>query len=251
VRARMQSLGYAATDFSEASLPPVLTGSTHLLISTPLNKQWNDPVLEQFKFLIEANKASLEWIGYLSTTGVYGDHKGAWVDESTPPRPDNARLSGRISAETGWLELGAALGVATCVFRLAGIYGPGRNAIRQLKDGNARPIYKKDQVFSRIHVEDIAQVLHASMLHPATGIYNVCDDDPAPSHEIIAYAAQLLHMAAPALIPFEQAEMSEMAREFYSSNRRVNNARMKQGLGVSLRYPTFREGLSALLTQEH
>ena len=247
-REHLQSLGYKAVDFKPAEILPFLQKTTHLVISTPLNKTWQDPVLADFKPLIAAEAPHLEWIGYLSTTGVYGDYKGEWVDESTPPKPTGERALGRQKAEAQWLEFGASIHVPAHVFRLAGIYGPGRNAIRQLKEGKARPIYKPGQVFSRIHVADIASILMASMKKPQAGnIYNVCDDLPAASHEVIQYAAELLHLPAPELIPFEQANLSDMGREFYESSRRVKNDKIKQQLAVALAYPTYREGLRAML----
>ena len=238
-RSYLQTLGYQLVDFPDS--PSALENATHLLISNPLDKNWKDPVLEAFPALM----GNRQWIGYLSTTGVYGDHQGEWVDENTVPKPNGERAAGRLKAENKWRALGGH------VFRLAGIYGPERNVLAQLKDGTARPIYKKDQVFSRIHVEDIARVIMASIQKPSPdAIYNVCDDLPAASHEVLEYAAQLLKLPAPALIPFEQASLSPMAKEFYESSRRVRNDKIKTELGVKLLYPTYREGLVALLESE-
>lgn len=245
-RQRLKALGYQAVDFTPEAVTPLLQQATHLLVSTPLNRDWQDPVLLAFEPLIRAS--SLQWIGYLSTTGVYGDHQGAWVEEATPAKPTNPRGHGRLRAEAQWLALGEALRVPAQVFRLAGIYGPGRNALTQLKDGNARPIYKEGQVFSRIHVDDIARVLLASIQKAQGGeIYNVCDDLPAPSHEVIEYAAGLLSIPPPERIPFENANLSEMGKEFYESSRRVKNDKIKRELGVTLQYPTYREGLLTML----
>jgi dTDP-4-dehydrorhamnose reductase len=247
-RNQLQTIGYKIVDFAPDAVVPLLHKTTHLLISTPLDKNWQDPVLTNFENEIRKEAAHLEWIGYLSTTGVYGDHQGAWIDESTTPNPSNERAAGRRHAETQWLALGEHIQVPTHVFRLAGIYGPRRNALRALKEGNARPIYKEGQVFSRIHVEDIARILVASMNHPQGGnIYNVCDDLPAPSHEIIEYAAEIMQLPKPERIPFAQANLSEMGKEFYESSRRVRNDKVKKELGIMLKYPTYREGLNAML----
>jgi hypothetical protein len=179
------------------------------------------------------------WLGYLSTTGVYGDWGGAWVDESSELRPTSERLKRRVEAESAWRERGGH------VFRLAGIYGPGRSVIEDIREGAARRIDKEGQVFSRIHVADIAQTVVASMQRPNPGsAYNVCDDEPAPAHEVVAYGCKILGVAPPPLIPFAEADLSPMGREFYAANRRVNNSKIKEELGVSLYYPTYREGLS-------
>jgi nucleoside-diphosphate-sugar epimerase len=182
------------------------------------------------------------WMGYFSTTGVYGDHQGAWVNEASMLNPNSKRLLHRIVAEARWIVRGGE------VFRLAGIYGKGRSAMDDVMDGSARRIYKEGQVFSRIHVEDIVQVILAAIAKPNRGaIYNVCDDEPAASHEVVAYACELLNKPVPPLVPYEQVEMSAMAREFYSANRRVSNARIKDELGVKLYYPSYREGLGAIV----
>lgn len=191
--------------------------------------------------------SGLAWAGYLSTTGVYGDHDGGWVDEDTPIDPDTARGDKRARAEGQWRDLYAAAGLPVHIFRLAGIYGPGRNLLVQLREGRARRIAKPGQVFSRIHVDDIARVVQASMARPDPGaVYNVCDDEPAPSSDVTAYAARLLGMEPPPEIPFEEADLSPMARSFYRDNKRVRNDKIKRDLGVALAYPTYREGLAAL-----
>jgi nucleoside-diphosphate-sugar epimerase len=189
------------------------------------------------------------WLGYLSTTGVYGDHSGDWVDETTPARPRQPRSIDRLAAERAWQAVGLEAAAAVDIFRLPGIYGPGRSAIDQVRAGTARRIDKPGQVFSRIHVEDIAATVVAAMVHRSPGaIYNVADDLPAPNGDVIAYACELLALPVPPLIPWDQAAptMSAMARSFYAENRRVRNDRIKQELGVSLRYPTYREGLQAI-----
>jgi nucleoside-diphosphate-sugar epimerase len=189
---------------------------------------------------------NLRWAGYLSTTGVYGDCGGAWVDEDSPLAPNVERARRRVEAEQAW----RAAGLPLHIFRLAGIYGPGRSAIDSVRAGTARRIVKPGQVFSRIHVEDIAQSVLASLDHPRPGaVYNLCDDDPAPPQEVIAYACRLLGVAPPPEIPWQQAlaTLSPMALSFYADSKRVRNDRMKAELGVTLAYPSYREGLRAIL----
>jgi nucleoside-diphosphate-sugar epimerase len=226
--------------------PSVLVPATHVLVSVPADDQ-ADAVLRWHGEHI-ARLPHLKWLGYLSTTGVYGDRNGDWVDETAPVNPQQARSKRRAEAEAGWLALHRQHGVPVHVFRLAGIYGPGRNQLEGVKRGTAHRINKPGQVFCRIHVEDIASVLQASMAHPAPGaVYNVADDEPAPPQDVVAYAAQLLNLPVPPEIPFEQAQLSPMAASFYGDNRRVRNDRIKRELGVTLKYPTYREGLKALL----
>ena len=192
---------------------------------------------------------SARWLGYLSTTGVYGDHGGGWVDEETPPKPGQPRSLSRLAAERAWQAIGLEAGAAVDIFRLPGIYGPGRSAIDQVRAGTARRIDKPGQVFSRIHVEDIAgTVLMAITQAHAGAIYNVADDLPASTSDVVAFACELLGKPVPPVIPWEQAEptMSAMARSFYARTRRVRNDRIKNELGVVLRYPTYREGLRAI-----
>lgn len=247
-RGRVEALatrGYEAHLFGS---PAPLQDATHILVSIPPGGA-GDPVLAHHaQDLAEVRPA---WLGYLSTTGVYGDHAGAWVDEQTPPAPQSERAKRRVAAEQAWTQWGRAHGVPVHIFRLAGIYGPGRNQLESLRDGTARRIVKPGQVFSRIHVDDIATVLEASIAKPNAGaIYNLCDDEPAPPHEVIDYAAKLLNMSPPPLERFEDAAstMSEMALSFYADSKRVRNDRIKSELGVKLLYPTYREGLMALST---
>ena len=217
-------------------------GVTHVLSSIPPD-ELGDPVLDLHLADLRA-LPDLRWVGWLGTTGVYGDHGGAWVDEATPLDPTLLRTDRRARAERAWL----ASGLPVHIFRLAGIYGPGRNAFVNLREGTARRIVKPGQVFSRIHVEDIATVLEASMARPNPGaIYNVCDDTPAPPQDVVTYAAELLGVPPPPEQPYETAALSPMARTFYRDNRRVRNERIKRELGVRLAYPTYREGLRALL----
>lgn len=219
---------------------------THMLHSIPPAKE-GDRVLAQYRKQIET--ADLEWLGYLSTTGVYGHHNGAWVDETTSINPVTDRQQRRAETEVAFLKL---KNVPSHVFRLAGIYGPGRSVIDDIQAGQARRIDKPGQVFSRIHVEDIARTLRASIESPSPGeTYNVCDDEPCPAHEVVTYACEKMNVTSPPLIPFEQAELSEMGKEFYSSNRRVSNAKIRGKLGVQLLYPTYREGINALLSANY
>jgi nucleoside-diphosphate-sugar epimerase len=189
------------------------------------------------------------WLGYLSTTGVYGDRGGDWVDEDTPPRPAQPRSIERLATEQAWQALGRESGAPVTLFRLPGIYGPGRSALDQVRSGGARRIDKPGQVFSRIHVEDIAGAVMAALARGAEGgVFNVADDLPAPSGDVVAFACELLGVAVPPTIPWEEAEptLSAMARSFYAESRRVRNDRMKRVLGVVLLYPTYREGLRAI-----
>jgi len=224
-------------------LAPALSQATHLLSSIAPDEA-GDPVLRAHGAEIAA--APLTWAGYLSTTGVYGDHQGAWVDEDTPLTAGTRRGQWRIAAEAEW----RALGLPLHIFRLAGIYGPGRGPFAKVRDGSARRIVKPGQVFSRIHVEDIAQVLAASIARPAPGTaYNVCDDDPAPPEDVIEHAARLLGLTPPPTEGWDKAEMTPMARSFYAESKRVRNDRIKRDLGVNLLYPDYRAGLAALLAQ--
>ncbi|MCO5093398.1 SDR family oxidoreductase [Bosea sp. (in: a-proteobacteria)] len=189
----------------------------------------------------------LTWIGYLSTIGVYGDQGGAWIDESTPPVPRNARTRQRVAIEEGWLRLGQGSGKPVQIFRLSGIYGPGRNAIAKLRQGKAVRLVKPGQVFNRIHVDDIAGVLMASLARPRQGaVYNLTDDEPGPPQDVIAFAAELTGLEPPPEIPFDEAALSPMAVEFYRENKRVSNALVKRELGYTFRYPSYREALPAL-----
>ncbi|KIC24414.1 MULTISPECIES: SDR family oxidoreductase [unclassified Leisingera] len=223
-----------------------LDGVTHVLNSIGPNAD-GDPVLAAMGDRI-ATAPDLEWVGYLSTTAVYGHHDGAWVDEETPVKPTSQRGDWRALAEMQWQ---AIPGLPLHIFRLAGIYGPGRGPFAKLMAGKARRIIKPGQVFSRIHVDDIAQVLAASIAQPRPGaIYNVCDDDPAPPQDVLGHAAELLGLPMPAEVPFDEAGMTPMARSFYGENKRVRNRRIKDELGVGLLYPTYREGLRAVLEAE-
>lgn len=245
--ARLASLGIEPLVWPGTGPLPQLAEATHLLISTAPGAA-GDPVLAALGAEIAALAPRLRWVGYLSTTGVYGDHGGGWVDEATPLTPTTERGEARMRAEAAWQ---AIPGLPLHIFRLAGIYGPGRGPFAKVRAGTARRIVKPGQVFSRIHVEDIAQVLAGSIARPNPGaVYNVCDDDPAPPEDVIAHAARLLGLPVPPAIPFDQAEMTPMARSFYGESKRVRNDRIKGELGVRLLYPSYREGLAALLEGE-
>lgn len=227
-----------------------LAGATHLLVSVPPSDK-GDIVLDAHAADIAALAASerrLAWLGYLSSTAVYGNWDGAWVDETSMLKGTSARAVRRIAAEKAWLEFGAKHGIAVQVFRLSGIYGQGRSALDDVRDGTARRIEKPGHLFSRIHVHDIARVLEASIARPrAGGIYNVSDDEPAAGADVVAYAAELLGREAPPLVPFAQATFTPMGKSFYDDNRRVRNDLIKTELGVRLAYPNYRAGLESLV----
>jgi len=218
--------------------------ATHILASAAPT-DGGDPFLLAYQDALAEAPAS--WVGYLSTTGVYGDHGGAWVDEDTALNPTTRRGALRARAEADW----QATGLPVHIFRLAGIYGPGRGPFSKVRAGTARRIIKPGQIFSRIHVEDIAQVVAASIDHPAPGrVYNVCDNDPAPPQDVIGHAAELLGLPLPPEVDFETADLPPMARSFYGESKRVSNARIRDELGVKLIYPSYRDGLPALLASE-
>ena len=221
-----------------------LADATHVLVSIAPGEA-GDPVLAHHADDLAA--ARPEWIGYLSTVGVYGNHDGGWVDEETPCRPVSRRSRQRVEAEEAWLAFAAKHGISVQIFRLSGIYGPGRNAFVNFEKGTARRLIKPGQVFNRILVEDSAGALEAAIdTAPATRIFNVTDDEPAPPQDVIAHAAELLGVAPPPEQDFETAELSPMARSFYGENKRVSNDRVKRELGYAFRYPDYRTALAAL-----
>jgi len=220
--------------------------STHLLISIPPQVS-EDPVLDRFSNEILTWK-HLKWIGYISSTGVYGDAKGEWVDENSILKPATAINQRRVAIESAWLKLYKVNNLPIVIFRCVGIYGPGRNVLISVKLGKSKRIEKPGLVFSRIHVDDLAQTLEASMLNPMPGeIYNVSDDLPSSPSEVVEYACGLLNITPPPLIPYESAELSDMARGFYEANKRVLNKKIKVNLGICLKYPDYKVGLNALL----
>lgn len=224
-----------------------IASATHLLISAG-PQEAGDPVLRDYEALIAEHAGRFAWVGYLSTTGVYGDHAGGWVDEESPLNPSTKRGKTRLVTEQRWQ---AIADLPLHIFRLAGIYGPGRGPFAKVRNGTARRIIKPGQVFSRIHVDDIAQVLAASIARPNPGaIYNVCDNDPAPPQDVIGHAAHLLGLPQPPEEDFATAEMSAMARSFYAESKKVRNDRIRHELGVELKYPSYREGLAAMLAED-
>ena len=246
----LKALGVEPRVFPGADMRAELESATHVLI-TAGPEDGADPVLKHLRPIFEELADRFQWVGYLSTTGVYGDHKGAWVDESAPLTPATRRGRARVNTEGEWKALARDHGLALHIFRLPGIYGPGRGPFEKVRNGTARRIIKEGQVFSRIHVEDIAQALLASMAQPRPGaIYNICDDDPAPPEDVLTYAAELLGVDLPPAVRFEEAEMTPMARSFYAESKKVDNGLMKRELGVKLRYPTYRAGLDALFAAE-
>jgi nucleoside-diphosphate-sugar epimerase len=241
--ASLEAQGITPIIWPDTDLAPFIAKASHVLTSVSPTAE-GDSVLNAHAD--DLRGGDFEWAGYLSTTGVYGDHGGAWVDEETPLAPSTKRGEMRRDAEATW----TALGLPLHIFRLAGIYGPNRGPFAKVRAGTARRIIKKDQVFSRIHVDDIAQVLAASIDAPRAGaVYNLCDDDPAPPEDVIGYAAQLLGMPKPEAIDFETADMTPMARSFYAENKKVRNDLIKSELGISLKFPDYRIGLETLLAQ--
>ncbi len=248
--AALEARGVAARVFGPDGADPRigddLARATHLLLSIP-PRAGVDPALVAFGEAIAA-APRLASIVYLSTIGVYGDAQGGWVDEDTPTAPKHGRAEDRLAAEEAWCALGTRAGKRVCVLRLGGIYGPGRNPIVQLRAGTARRIVKPGQVFNRIHVADIAQAVLAAFARGRPGgVYNVVDDLPTPPQDVVAHAAELAGLVPPPEVPFEEAELSPMGRSFWSTSKRVSNRRLREELGVDLLYPTYREGLAALL----
>ncbi len=240
--------GRLVFDGTRALPPAALAGVTHVVASIPPDEA-GDPALRLHADAL-ASVAGLEWAGYLSTTGVYGNHNGGWVDETTPTAPTSARARRRVLAEQAWLDWGRAAGKPVQVFRLAGIYGPGRSALERVRAPGAQSIVKPGHAMGRIHVRDIVQIIRAGMAHPDAGpVFNCADDEPAPTAAVQAYAARLLGIAPPPEVPFGEANLSPMARSFYADNRRVRNERIKRELGLSLQFPTYREGLAAILNE--
>ena len=235
--------------FSGKSIEQALAKASHILISTPPTHDLGDPVLMNFGNLLKKYIKNILWIGYLSSTSVYGDHQGNWVDESSKPIALGGQGQLRISTENEWVSIAEAYQVPLTIFRLAGIYGPQRNVLARMVTGKNDTIVKEGHFFSRIHVDDIVLAIVAAMQHPKPGvsIYNVADDEPTPSHVVDEYAATLLQRPPLKKIAYEMATLSPMAQEFYSHNKRVSNAKLKQELNIQLTYPTYKEGLDHLL----
>lgn len=248
VRGTSRSAEKGLLQWPGCDISATLTWASHILVSAAPNEN-GDPFLAGLEADILA--AAPAWLGYLSTTGVYGDHGGGWVDEATPLTPATTRGRHRVKAEQQWMALHKAHGLPVHIFRLAGIYGPNRGPFAKVRGGTARRIIKDNQVFSRIHVDDIAQVIAASIAQPNAGqIYNLCDNDPAPPQDVIGHAAELLGLPMPPALDFETADLTPMARSFYAESKKVSNTRIKEELGIRLRFPDYKSGLKALLAQE-
>lgn len=228
----------------QPDLLEALSDATHIVVSIAPHKT-GDPALPLVQTVLNRPENNIKWIGYLSTVGVYGDHKGRWVDESTPCDPISLRSIERLQAEHAWEALSQQFDLPVARLRLSGIYGPGRNAFINLERGTARRIVKNGQIFNRVHVDDIAGALQFLSERGAAGVFNVTDNEPAPPQDVVTYAAQLMSVIPPQEIPFELAEMSPMARSFYGENKRVSNQRLKS-LGYDFIYPDYKTGFSAL-----
>lgn len=238
-------------NFSASAIAAIIDRIEHVVVSVPPTIQdnsYDDSALSLMESVLKESSNNLQSITYLSTTSIYGDHEGRWVNETTQPNPNNARSNARLQSEQGCKELCNRLNIKLRIFRLAGIYGPGRNALMRVKDGSAKSIFKDGQVFSRIHVEDIANIIHKAIMQKpdSEGIYNIADDYPCSTIEVNNYAAKLLSMPEPEIVHIDNADLSVMGKEFYSSCRRVSNDKVKQLLQIRLLYPTYREGLEAI-----
>lgn len=218
--------------------------STHVVLSIPPTEA-GDPGLRMHRADLDA-APDLQWLCYFSTVGVYGDFRGAWIDESAPTRPINQRSAHRVEVEQHWRDYAAERGVPLLILRLAGIYGPGRSAFDKLREGTARRIVKPGQVFNRIHVDDIGRVTALAAQRKLAGTFNLADNEPAPPQDLIEYAARQLGVPVPPDIPFAEADMTPMARSFYSDNKRVTNKAIREALGIELLYPSYREGLASI-----
>ncbi|MBS0243061.1 MAG: SDR family oxidoreductase [Proteobacteria bacterium] len=248
--AAIEASGWKAIEYAGAGpsgdLQRAIADASHVLVSAAPGGSEGDPTLPHLREAL-AGSERLAWIGYLSTIGVYGDRSGGWVDESTPVNPKSHRSQWRAIAERQWLDFASQSAKRVEVFRLPGIYGPGRSPFDQLLAGTARRIVKPGQVFNRIHVEDLASGLAAAMLTPARhDIYNLTDNEPAAAEEVVRYAAELIGVAAPPAVSFDAAGLSPMAASFYGESKRVSNRRMRETLGVTPAYPSYREGLEAI-----
>jgi nucleoside-diphosphate-sugar epimerase len=255
---RSDKPGAAPPDFGSATIPferrhplpaGTLRGVSHILVSIPPDAD-GDPVLDRQADEI-ATLPGLAWLGYLSTTAVYGDRGGGWVDETAVPSPSGERGRRRVTAEAGWRELRRRSGAPLHVFRLAAIYGPGRSPFAALRAGTAKRIDAPGQLFSRIHIDDLARAIAASMARPRPGaVYNLCDDEPAAQAAVVGYAAELLGVPPPPPVPLAAAGLSPAEASFYTDNKRVDNALVKRELGIAWRYPNYRVGLTAILAAE-
>ncbi len=248
---RSQGIKTYLFDFDIPLPDPVymLRDVTHILISTPPTDNGDPTFIAHAHDIMMLPK--LKWLGYLSTTGPYGDRGGGWVDENSQTRPTTKRGSRRLKAEEQWLSLFCSHNIPVHIFRLAGIYGPERSALDTVRSGIARRVDKPGHLFSRVHIDDIVQFLKASMSNPKAGeIYNICDDFPTPSHEVIDYACKILGLESPPLVPFDDVDLSPIAQSFYADNKRVKNDKIKHELGITLKYPDYYSGLKACLEAE-
>lgn len=244
--------GAEIIDFNLNDISKHMSNTSFLLISTPPTEFGLDPSLALLKDLIIANKKNYQWVGYLSSTGVYGDHQGKWVDETSPCYAKTARTKNRLLVEKALLSLCDSEGLPIMIFRLSGIYGPQRNALERLRAGKNTTVFKKGQYFSRIHIADICSALFQSMLSPMPReIVNISDDYPSSVHEVDQFAADLLTLEKLRLIPYKQASLSPMAKAFYESNRRISNSKLKHTILPKLIYPTYKEGLNAIFSGEN
>lgn len=234
-----------APDKDDPAIAGIIAEADVLLVSIPPGTSV-DPVLARYGRRL-AHSPQPQILIYLSTIGVYGDRQGGWVDESTIPTPATTRSQARLQAERSWSAIGTESAKKTHILRLSGLYGPNRNALVTLRQGTARRLIKKDQVFNRIHVEDVAQGIAAAIAHDGPSrVWNVSDDAPAPPQDVIAYAAMLMGIEPPPEQDVTTAEMTPLARSFYAENKRASNKRLKEELGVELAFPTYRVGLDAL-----
>ncbi|NEX94577.1 SDR family oxidoreductase [Caulobacter sp. 17J65-9] len=250
-RARLAANGIEAVDPDDpAALAAAVEGAHAILVTSPPGPD-GCPGLKALAPALAGARAFPDWIGYVSTTGVYGDRGGGWVFEESAPNAPTVEGARRLIAERDWRQVGRGMGLTVCVFRLPAIYGPGRSAVDKLKDGTARLVRKPGQVFNRIHVEDAADALLASLLQPRPGaVYNVCDDEPVAAEVLIEGAAQMLGLPLPPEVPWTDDSVSDAMRRFYTDNKRVSNARLKAELNWRPRYPTWREGLADILARE-
>lgn len=238
-------------DFDAKEIELELANTTHIISTIPPEHNLGDPVLSRFRDIIE-KASNLKYLGYISATSVYGDHKGGWVDEESNLNVKGNRSKARYESEKEWQQLANDKDVPLIIFRIAGIYGPERNTLNQLKSGLAKSIYKEGLFFSRIHIDDIVSVIKSSITKDnKSEIYNLADDMPCPQYEIIEYASKLLNISPPKRIAYEEAELSDMAKDFYSQSKKVSNKKIKSKLGIKLKYPSYKEGLISIIEKEY